>query len=196
MGRAEAMQQYSVAAQLSPPMLFVVCVLCCPVLTCPALFVSFLQMLGISLLTFRHPKHTASKLIRAASGALTPPKQGWLGANMPVLLMYLPVHVFFTLWVLSFAFMPQKVALSLWAAFLVPYYVLTHKGNPAHTGGCDMAVPSLPGGLLAPGRGQHQAMTVPVPPSPQALKTHSAKLWPCPGAKAKTKVVRVVCALV
>jgi hypothetical protein len=93
-------------------------------------------MLGLSLLTFRHPKHTASKIIRAASGALTPPKQGWIGANGPVLLMYMPVHFFFTLWVLSFVFMPQTVALSLWAAFLVPYYVFTHQGNPAHTGAC------------------------------------------------------------
>lgn len=91
-------------------------------------------MLGLSLLTFRHPKHTASKLIRAASDALTPPKQGWAGANMPVLLMYTPVHTFFTLWVLSFVFLPQRVAVGLWVAFLVPYYGLTHYGNPAHTG--------------------------------------------------------------
>lgn len=91
-------------------------------------------MLGISLLTFRNPKHTASKLIRAASGALAPPKQGWMGANMPVLLMYLPVHTFFTLWVLSFVFLPQRVAVGLWVSFLVPYYLFTHWGNPAHTG--------------------------------------------------------------
>jgi hypothetical protein len=91
-------------------------------------------MLGLSLLTFRHPKHTASKIIRAASGALTPPKQGWLGANMPVLLMYCPVHTFFALWVLSFVFLPQRVAVGLWVAFLVPYYGLTQYGNPAHTG--------------------------------------------------------------
>jgi hypothetical protein len=91
-------------------------------------------MLGISLFTFRHPMHTASKLIRAASDALTPPKQGWIGANMPVLLMYTPVHTFFTLWVLSFVFLPQRVAVGLWVAFLVPYYGFTHYGNPAHTG--------------------------------------------------------------
>lgn len=107
--------------------------LCCVVLRCTLL--NGLQMLGLSLLMFRHPKHTASKLIRAASGALTPPQQGWMGANMPVMLMYLPVHVFFALWVLSFVFMPQRVALSLWVAFLVPYYGFTHWGNPAHTGG-------------------------------------------------------------
>lgn len=91
-------------------------------------------MLGISIFTFRNPKHTASKLIRAASGALAPPRQGWLGANMPVLLMYMPVHCFFTLWVLSFVFLPQKLAVSLWLGFLVPYYLLTQWGNPAHTG--------------------------------------------------------------
>lgn len=92
-------------------------------------------MLGVSLLLFRQgPKSTAGQLIRAASGALAPPRQGWIGANMPVMLMYLPVHVFFALWVLSFVFLPQRLALSCWAAFLLPYYLLTHRGNPAHTG--------------------------------------------------------------
>lgn len=98
-----------------------------------------LQMLGISLLLFRaSPKSTAAKLVRAAtmslSGARQATQQGWIGANLPIILMYSPVHVFFTLWVLSFMFMPRWIALGLWVGYLVPYYVFTQMGNPAHTG--------------------------------------------------------------
>lgn len=94
-------------------------------------------MLGISLLLFRSsPKSTAAKIIRAVSfsGTRQDPQQSWIGANLPIILMYSPVHVFFTLWVLSFMFMPLSVALTIWVAFLVPYYVFTRIGNPAHTG--------------------------------------------------------------
>jgi hypothetical protein len=99
-----------------------------------------LQMLGLSLLFFRSPKSTAARLMRAASGALTAtissshPKQNWVGANLPIILMYSPVHVFFSLWVVSYVFLPLHVALAGWVAFLVPYYGLTQGGRPAHTG--------------------------------------------------------------
>lgn len=107
-----------------------------------------LQMLGLSLLFFRSPKSTAARLMRAASGAITAtissngggssnsslPKQGWIGANLPIILMYSPVHVFFSAWVLSYVFLPLHVALAGWVAFLVPYYGFTQGGRPAHTG--------------------------------------------------------------
>eukprot|EP00879_Flechtneria_rotunda_P007790 GHRR01008163.1.p1 GENE.GHRR01008163.1~~GHRR01008163.1.p1 ORF type:complete len:462 (+),score=163.26 GHRR01008163.1:336-1721(+) len=95
-------------------------------------------MLGISLLLFNKPKKTAAKIMAAATEALAispqQKQQGWLGVNMPILLMYLPVHFFFTLWALSFVFLPHKVAVSVWVAFLVPYYGFTQWGHPAHTG--------------------------------------------------------------
>jgi hypothetical protein len=102
-------------------------------------------MLGLSLLFFRSPKSTAARLMRAASGAITAtisssgsggslPKQSWLGANLPIILMYSPVHVFFSLWVLSYVFLPLHVAVAGWVGFLVPYYGFTHQGRPAHTG--------------------------------------------------------------
>jgi hypothetical protein len=103
-----------------------------------------LQMLGLSLLFFRSPKSTAARLMRAASGAITAtisssgggahPKQSWLGANLPIILMYSPVHVFFSLWAVSYVFLPLHVALAGWVAFLVPYYGFTQGGRPAHTG--------------------------------------------------------------
>jgi hypothetical protein len=111
----------------------------------PASSACCLQMLGLSLLFFRSPKSPAARLMRAASGAITAsitisgsgsshPKQSWLGANLPIILMYSPVHVFFSLWVLSYVFLPLHVAIAGWVAFLVPYYGFTQGGRPAHTG--------------------------------------------------------------
>lgn len=92
------------------------------------------QLLGASLLLYRSsPKGPAAQLAAAAATWRRWPA-AWLNVNLPILLMYLPVHVFFTLWALSFAFLPAKLALAGWAAFLAPYYALTHAGAPAHTG--------------------------------------------------------------
>jgi hypothetical protein len=57
-----------------------------------------------------------------------------LQRNLPVCLMYLPVHLFFALWVSSFTFLPLKAAATGWAAFLLPYYLVTSLGEPHHTG--------------------------------------------------------------
>jgi hypothetical protein len=100
-----------------------------------------LQLLAISLLTFRGRK-ASHPLLRAASDTLRFSLDGgaaaagadWVGQNLPIILMYLPVHTFFALWVLSFTFLPLKWAVSVWAAFLVPYYTTTCRGNPQHTG--------------------------------------------------------------
>ncbi len=62
------------------------------------------------------------------------------GLNLPVMLMYLPVHFFFAMWVSSFTFLPLKAAAAGWAAFLVPYYVITSLGEPHHTGGSGLRV--------------------------------------------------------
>lgn len=87
-------------------------------------------MLGASLLTWRGQK-TAKRLLTPLLAA----KEGtWPERNMPVILMYLPVHLFFTLWVLSFCFLPPHWALSGWVSLLLPYYILTTRGAPHHTG--------------------------------------------------------------
>ncbi len=43
-------------------------------------------------------------------------------------------HVFFTVWALSFAFLPFKAVAAGWAALLLPYYAVTAKGAPHRTG--------------------------------------------------------------
>lgn len=92
------------------------------------------QLLGLSLLFFQGK--AARQLIRTASASLQiSTAQSWLGLLMPIVLMYTPVHVFFTLWTLSYTFLPVKWAVSLWVAFLVPYYGFTVVGHPHHTGG-------------------------------------------------------------
>jgi hypothetical protein len=100
------------------------------------------QLLALSLVAWRankggHPLlRAASDTLRTLSGsgpnASTNPS--WINRNMPILLMYLPVHVFFTLWAFSFTFMPYQWALTVWVAFLLPYYGFTMVGHPQHSG--------------------------------------------------------------
>jgi hypothetical protein len=99
------------------------------------------QLLALSLVAWRANK--GHRLLRAASdtlrtlsysGSAAATAPGWINRNMPILLMYLPVHFFFTLWALSFTFMPYQWALTLWVAFLLPYYGFTMVGNPQHSG--------------------------------------------------------------
>lgn len=89
-------------------------------------------VLGLSLLTYQGRKR-ARRLIQpllhpGTTGAST------LGILGPVVLMYLPLHIFFTVWALAFVFMPLKLACGLFIAFIIPYYTVTLRGDPAHTG--------------------------------------------------------------
>ncbi|KIY91454.1 hypothetical protein MNEG_16510 [Monoraphidium neglectum] len=87
---------------------------------------------------------SSSAAVAAAAGPAPPSRKpalgaaraaaAWLGLNLPVILMYCPVHLFFTLWTVSFTFLPLKIAAALWAAFLVPYYTLSSLGDFPHTG--------------------------------------------------------------
>ncbi len=134
----------------------------------------------MSLLLFRHgPKSPGARLVRAASSVLSStlsPSEAaaaavsgvtwhlplWPAAAAaavrraidlagPVLLMYLPVHVFFSLWASSFVLLPPHVALGGWVTALALYYGATSRGEPAHTGGPHMAPhPSLPPCLSLP----------------------------------------------
>eukprot|EP00877_Chromochloris_zofingiensis_P005530 jgi/Chrzof1/14979/Cz09g23010.t1 len=106
----------------------------CWALGAGCLAVTAQALLGLSLLFFQGK--AARQLIRTASASLQiSTAQSWLGLLMPIVLMYTPVHVFFTLWTLSYTFLPVKWAVSLWVAFLVPYYGFTVVGHPHHTGG-------------------------------------------------------------
>jgi hypothetical protein len=149
--------------------------LCCTFLTAQPRPPSWTnsQALAASLLLFR--QNPTSSLITAASGALglkralpaaaRKPRPGpgaylatWVDLNLPVLLMYCPVHTFFALWTVSFTFLPLKAAAGCWAAFLVPYYVLSSLGDFPHTGGSRS--PARRGGPPAP---VHLPSGLPIP---------------------------------
>lgn len=57
-----------------------------------------------------------------------------LGLHLPIWLMYLPVHAFFAVWTLTFTFLPLPWCAALWVGFMAPYYLLTTRGQPQHTG--------------------------------------------------------------
>jgi len=54
--------------------------------------------------------------------------------NLPVLLMYTPVHLVCTFWVLSFSLLPAVPVFVSWTMVLTAYYLISNKGNPKHTG--------------------------------------------------------------
>lgn len=54
--------------------------------------------------------------------------------NLPVVLMYIPIHAICTIWVFTFTFLPMTYALLMWTLILSVYYVSTTKGHPSKTG--------------------------------------------------------------
>lgn len=62
---------------------------------------------------------------------------------MPVVLMYLPMHLSCAAVAVLFATFPTAVAGGALAAFLVPYFAFTLGGHPAHTGGLGSHRPSI-----------------------------------------------------
>ncbi len=64
------------------------------------------------------------------------------GVVMPVVLMYLPMHVSCAAVAVLFATVPTAMAGGALAAFLVPYFAFTLGGHPAHTGGLGSQAPA------------------------------------------------------
>lgn len=104
-------------------------------------------MLGVSLLTFRsraRARAAASAAARALGPLLTKPRATArshlsslghrISVPLPVVLMYMPIHLFFAGWSLVFAFMPLHSAFAALAGALIPYFIFTLRGEPAHTG--------------------------------------------------------------
>jgi len=81
-------------------------------------------VLGLSVLTFR-PGSRERWIPFLKQVALE---------NAPVMLMYTPVHLVCTIWVLSFTFFPAVYAISLWSTLLSLYYWYSNRGNPKQTG--------------------------------------------------------------
>eukprot|EP00210_Caulerpa_lentillifera_P003438 g3281.t1 len=81
-------------------------------------------VLAVSLLTFKP----------GCSSLWVPYLKQRVLENLPVLLMYTPVHLMCTLWVLTFSLLPKIPVFSFWTVVLSSYYLISNKGNPKHTG--------------------------------------------------------------
>ncbi|GAX74485.1 hypothetical protein CEUSTIGMA_g1934.t1 [Chlamydomonas eustigma] len=53
---------------------------------------------------------------------------------MPVLLMYSPLQFYIAFWAILFVVVPMRWFPSLFLGVHIPYYILTTRGNPQHTG--------------------------------------------------------------
>ncbi|GMH39261.1 hypothetical protein BSKO_07159 [Bryopsis sp. KO-2023] len=82
-------------------------------------------VLGLSLLTFQHRRGRH----RIKSTPLAP-----LIDMLPVVLLYMPIHLVIAVWIVSFTLLPKAVVIIFWATFMGTYYATTSTGNPGHTG--------------------------------------------------------------
>lgn len=85
-------------------------------------------VLAASLITFKGPAVICGIARQAPPGATKP--SIWL----PVVMMYAPVHICFTLVGLALAFLPAAWSSALLLACVLGYYLPTNMGDPAHTG--------------------------------------------------------------
>ncbi|EFJ45849.1 hypothetical protein VOLCADRAFT_93670 [Volvox carteri f. nagariensis] len=107
-------------------------------LRCWALAVGALMMatqlvLGVSILTYEN-RSRARNLLQPV---LHHPRASFAraaGLIMPVVLMYLPLHVSCSSMASVFTLLPPRHAAAVVLAVLVPYFVITLRGHPAHSG--------------------------------------------------------------
>jgi hypothetical protein len=69
---------------------------------------------------------------RATAAAAAARSSIWI----PILMMYLPVHIFFTALFATFAVLPAAYASAIWIGGCLVYYLSTIFGEPEHTGLC------------------------------------------------------------
>ncbi|KXZ43905.1 hypothetical protein GPECTOR_78g93 [Gonium pectorale] len=93
----------------------------CWALTAGALMTATQLVLGVSVLTFQHRRQARQLLPRA-------------GLVMPVVMMYLPLHISLASMAALFALLPTRTAAGVLLAVLPPYFAATLRGHPAHTG--------------------------------------------------------------
>ncbi|GIL79509.1 hypothetical protein Vretifemale_8826 [Volvox reticuliferus] len=105
----------------------------CWALAAGALMMATQLVLGISVLTYQH-RRQARKLLQPV---LHHPRASFVraaGLVMPVVMMYLPLHVSCSLIASAFALLPPGQATAVVLAVLLPYFAITLRGHPAHSG--------------------------------------------------------------
>ncbi|PRW56972.1 Diacylglycerol O-acyltransferase 1 [Chlorella sorokiniana] len=114
------------------------CVRCWAVAAGLVMFLSELLLAG-SLLTFQAP--AAVQAIKAAALDMAAPSQlARMGLRERLLnlliisILYIPMHLFFAVGVLTFMVLPATTATALWLGGLFVYYSATAFGQPEHTG--------------------------------------------------------------
>ncbi|GLC40901.1 hypothetical protein PLESTM_001123800 [Pleodorina starrii] len=105
---------------------------------CWALAAGMLMMatqlvLGASILTFQN-RRRARKLLQPVLHHPRASLARAAGLAMPVVMMYLPLHVSCSAVAAAFALLPPGRAGAAVAAVLLPYFAITLRGHPAHSG--------------------------------------------------------------
>ena len=102
-----------------------------------------LQVLGLSIWTFKGPQSAKEAMVSAGTTVVELPDK--LAAStstwrhkaniwLPILMLYTPVHIFSCVVVSSFAVLPTQYAAAAWVGGLIVYYAVTAPGSPGHTG--------------------------------------------------------------
>ncbi len=98
----------------------------------------FPQFLGVSIWMFNDDLRSGIKAVqqpKATAAAAAKRTTIWI----PILMMYLPVHMFFTALFATFAVVPAAYGSAIWIGGCLIYYLSTIFGEPEHTGGRQLA---------------------------------------------------------
>ncbi|CAL8469789.1 g9331 [Coccomyxa elongata] len=108
------------------------CIRCWIFATGSAMLISQL-FLGVSIWMFKNDIRSGIKAVqqpKATAAAAAKRTSIWI----PILMMYLPVHIFFTALFATFAVVPAAYASAIWIGGCLIYYLSTIFGEPEHTG--------------------------------------------------------------
>ncbi|KAG2426507.1 hypothetical protein HXX76_011734 [Chlamydomonas incerta] len=106
----------------------------CWALAAGALIMATQLVLGLSILTYQQRGAARRLLLRPALRHPRAELERAAGLVMPVVLMYLPLHISLAAVAATFVLLPPGRAAAAVAGVLLPYFTLTLRGHPAHTG--------------------------------------------------------------
>ncbi|GLI68216.1 hypothetical protein VaNZ11_012560 [Volvox africanus] len=105
----------------------------CWALAAGALMMATQLVLGISVLTYQNHRQ-ARKLLQPMLHHPGASFARAAGLVMPVVMMYLPLHVSCSCMAAVFTLLPPGQATAVVLAVLLPYFAITLRGHPAHSG--------------------------------------------------------------
>ena len=105
------------------------------------------QFLGVSVLVFRGGLPRLKGAVRspkATAAAAAARTSVWI----PILMMYVPVHLFFFALAVTFVALPPIVGSAIWAGGTLIYYGSTMFGEPEHNGALHVALDGFLGSCM------------------------------------------------